>query len=167
MSSFFQREMSACARKCHQCNNISLCSTGWEQSRERSWCLMRGECGEGLGTHRAACPPGRRSCQVGDQSYPCPTRSLVHKLWRKLPHFPTGSKSICSIFFLSESLLPSPVNFKLWFWLCPGSSLVLPTLPPHGLHTQPFSPGFEEPHSGPDSCPLLPLRHPSLGMLDL
>lgn len=52
MSSFFQREMSACARKCHQCNNISCCSTGWEQSRARSWCTVEGVPGERLGTPR-------------------------------------------------------------------------------------------------------------------
>lgn len=58
MSSFFQREMSACARKCHQCNNISRCSTGWEQSRERSWCSVEGVWG--------LTGQSRRSCRVGD-----------------------------------------------------------------------------------------------------
>lgn len=49
MTSFFQREMSNCTWKCHQCNNIACCSTehwaGTEQKEElvplKRVCLVR------------------------------------------------------------------------------------------------------------------------------
>lgn len=49
MTSFFQREMSNCTWKCHQCDNISCCSTehwaGTEQKEElvplKRVCLVR------------------------------------------------------------------------------------------------------------------------------
>lgn len=81
----------------------------------------------------------------------CPTRSLVHKIGKKLPHFPTDSKSICSIYFLSKSLLPSPVNYGFDFALdavrfCPASHHV-------GCSHNPLVPGLKNHTLGQTASP--------------
>lgn len=71
MSSFFQREMSACTRKCHHSNNISHCSSGRSRAERGAGAFWRLWVVGGWGH------PGqsRRSCQVGDQS--CPWRERL------------------------------------------------------------------------------------------